>query len=78
MQIKQLRGRPGAAEEPAKEGVLFLPRGLLLRGALATLVLWDPRKHLVDVLSAPGPRRLLTPLARHLSTHPMDYTPGGI
>jgi hypothetical protein len=30
------------------------------------------------VLAAPRPRCLLTPLARHLSTHPRDYTPGGI
>jgi len=72
-----LPGRlPAAPEEAPEEGVLLLPGGLLLGGAPAALVLGHAGEHLVDVLAAPGPRRLVAPRAGHLSTHSRSIPQG--
>ena len=75
---RALRGRAGPTEEAAEEGVLLLPVSLLLSGALAALILGHTSQHLVGVLPAASPGRLLAPRAHHLSTHGEKYTRGGI
>lgn len=65
-------------QETAEEGVLLLPVSLLLSGALAALILGHTSQHLVGVLPAASPGRLLAPRAHHLSTHSGKYTHGGI